>query len=81
MDRSLGSPSVSLEAVHPGASGSIHPCLMQGSNTIGLQTGDSDEGEDKRDWTIQVPPEILATLSDKDKKCQEVINGKIMNAI
>lgn len=50
--------------------------LMLGSTSIDLQGGDSDESENRRDWTIQVPPEILGTLTDKDKKFQEVINGQ-----
>ncbi|XP_026470649.1 uncharacterized protein LOC113374903 [Ctenocephalides felis] len=71
--RSLESPSISLEAVHGGSSASqAAGGLMLGSTSIDLQGGDSDESENRRDWTIQVPPEILGTLTDKDKNSKKL---------
>ncbi|XP_014236833.1 rho guanine nucleotide exchange factor 11 isoform X1 [Trichogramma pretiosum] len=58
--RSLDSPSMSLEQVHPSASASWD--------------SDVDVEADPPDWSQSVTEEVLASLSNTEKKRQEVIN-------
>lgn len=60
--RSMESRCTSFEAIDP--SGEAASCL----------DSDSDDEMDLPDWASNVPPEILGTLSSKEKKRQEVIN-------
>ncbi|CAB0037399.1 unnamed protein product [Trichogramma brassicae] len=60
--RSLDSPSMSLEQVHPSASASWD--------------SDVDVEADPPDWSQSVTEEVLASLSNTEKKRQEVINGE-----
>lgn len=65
------SPSTSLEAV--GA-----PTAGQGTIPAPRQWVDSDDeaGDCIADWSSNVAADILQTLSDGEKKRQEIINGK-----
>lgn len=65
------SPSTSLEAV--GA-----PTAGQGTIPAPRQWVDSDDeaGDCIVDWSSNVAADILQTLSDGEKKRQEIINGK-----
>ncbi len=67
------SPSTSLEAV--GA-----PTAGQGTIPAPRQWVDSDDeaGDCIADWSSNVAADILQTLSDAEKKRQEIINGKIL---
>lgn len=68
---SLGSPSTSLEAVGaPAGQGIV-------SSVAPRQWVDSEDeaGDLEADWSSNVSPDILQTLSDAEKKRQEIING------
>lgn len=67
------SPSTSLEAV--GA-----PTAGQGTIPAPRQWVDSDDeaGDNIADWSSNVAADILQTLSDAEKKRQEIINGKYL---
>jgi len=64
--RSLDSPSTSLEQVHPTTSA---------TNTSTSWDSDVDVEADPPDWSQSVAEDILAQLSNSEKKRQEVING------
>lgn len=64
--RSLDSPSTSLEQVHPATSA---------TNTSTSWDSDVDVEPDPPDWSQGVAEDVLARLSDAEKKRQEVING------
>nr|XP_031847705.1 rho guanine nucleotide exchange factor 12 isoform X2 [Nomia melanderi] len=63
--RSLDSPSTSLEHVHPATSA---------TNTSTSWDSDVDVEPDPPDWSQGVAEEVLARLSNAEKKRQEVIN-------
>ncbi|XP_029032097.2 rho guanine nucleotide exchange factor 11 isoform X2 [Osmia bicornis bicornis] len=63
--RSLDSPSTSLEQVHPATSS---------SNTSTSWDSDVDVEPDPPDWSQGVAEDVLARLSNAEKKRQEVIN-------
>ncbi|CAL7948277.1 unnamed protein product [Xylocopa violacea] len=63
--RSLDSPSTSLEQVHPATSA---------TNTSTSWDSDVDVEADPPDWSQGVTEEVLARLSNAEKKRQEVIN-------
>lgn len=68
---SLGSPSTSLEAVGAPA----------GQGIVSLATprqwvdSEDEAGDLEADWSSNVGADILQTLSDAEKKRQEIING------
>lgn len=62
--RSLDSPSTSLEQVHPTT-----------STTNTSWDSDVDVEADPPDWSQAVAEDVLAQLSNSEKKRQEVING------
>lgn len=64
--RSLDSPSTSLEQVHPATSA---------ANTSTSWDSDVDVEPDPPDWSQGVAEDVLARLSNAEKKRQEVING------
>lgn len=64
--RSLDSPSTSLEQVHPATSA---------TNTSTSWDSDVDVEPDPPDWSQGVAEDVLARLSNAEKKRQEVING------
>lgn len=64
--RSLDSPSTSLEQVHP---------ANAGANTSTSWDSDVDVEADPPEWSQGVSEEVLARLSNSEKKRQEVING------
>ncbi|KAF7394078.1 hypothetical protein HZH68_010897 [Vespula germanica] len=64
--RSLDSPSTSLEQVHPATSS---------ANASTSWDSDVDVEPDPSDWSQGVTEEVLARLSNSEKKRQEVING------
>lgn len=69
---SLGSPSTSLEAVGtPVGHQGVVLCAPR-------QWVDSEDeaGELEADWSSHVSADILHTLSDTEKRRQEIINGK-----
>lgn len=71
---SLGSNSPSLEAVGtPIGHQGVVSCTPR-------QWVDSEEeaGEPEADWSSHVSADILNTLSDTEKRRQEIINGKKM---
>ncbi|XP_054000188.1 rho guanine nucleotide exchange factor 12 isoform X1 [Hylaeus anthracinus] len=63
--RSLDSPSTSLEQVHPSTSA---------TNTSTSWDSDVDVEPDTPDWSQGVAEDLLARLSNAEKKRQEVIN-------
>ncbi|XP_043278903.1 rho guanine nucleotide exchange factor 11 isoform X2 [Venturia canescens] len=63
--RSLDSPSTSLEQVHP---------ANAGANTSTSWDSDVDVEADPPEWSQGVSEEVLARLSNSEKKRQEVIN-------
>ncbi|XP_025073904.1 uncharacterized protein LOC105426685 [Pogonomyrmex barbatus] len=63
--RSLDSPSTSLEQVHPTSSV---------TNASTSWDSDVDVEADPPDWTQAVPEDVLAQLSNSEKKRQDVIN-------
>ncbi|XP_043523812.1 rho guanine nucleotide exchange factor 12 isoform X3 [Frieseomelitta varia] len=63
--RSLDSPSTSLEQVHPATSA---------TNTSTSWDSDVDVEPDPPDWSQGVAEDVLARLSNAEKKRQEVIN-------
>ncbi|OAD46957.1 Rho guanine nucleotide exchange factor 12 [Eufriesea mexicana] len=63
--RSLDSPSTSLEQVHPATSA---------TNTSTSWDSDVDVEPDPPDWSQGVTEDVLAHLSNAEKKRQEVIN-------
>ncbi|XP_006622201.1 rho guanine nucleotide exchange factor 12 isoform X2 [Apis dorsata] len=63
--RSLDSPSTSLEQVHPATSA---------ANTSTSWDSDVDVEPDPPDWSQGVAEDVLARLSNAEKKRQEVIN-------
>lgn len=63
--RSLDSPSTSLEQVHPATSA---------TNTSTSWDSDVDVEPDPPDWSQGVAEDLLARLSNAEKKRQEVIN-------
>ncbi|XP_011332497.1 rho guanine nucleotide exchange factor 12 isoform X2 [Ooceraea biroi] len=63
--RSLDSPSTSLEQVHPTTSA---------ANTSTSWDSDVDVEADPPDWSQAVAEDVLAQLSNSEKKRQEVIN-------
>ncbi|KAL2714178.1 uncharacterized protein V1478_016735 [Vespula squamosa] len=63
--RSLDSPSTSLEQVHPATSS---------ANASTSWDSDVDVEPDPSDWSQGVTEEVLARLSNSEKKRQEVIN-------
>lgn len=68
----LGSPSTSLEAVGtPSGQQGIVSCAPR-------QWVDSEDeaGKLEADWSSHVSADILHTLSDTEKRRQEIINGK-----
>lgn len=70
---SLGSNSPSLEAVStPTGHQGVASCAPR-------QWVDSEDeaGEPEADWSSHVGPDILHTLSDTEKRRQEIINGKL----
>lgn len=74
---SLGSPSTSLEAVGaPAGQGIV-------SSVAPRQWVDSEDeaGDLEADWSSNVSPDILQTLSDAEKKRQEIINGLYWNCV
>lgn len=68
---SLGSNSPSLEAVATPGHHGVVTCTPR-------QWVDSEDeiGEPETDWSSHVDPDILRTLSDTEKRRQEIINGK-----
>lgn len=66
---SLGSPSTSSEAVG-------HPA---GQHLAPQEWVDSEDeaGDLEPDWSSNVSSDILQTLSDAEKKRQEIINGNL----
>ncbi|EFN79653.1 hypothetical protein EAI_12197 [Harpegnathos saltator] len=65
--RSLDSPSTSLEQVHPTTSA---------TNASTSWDSDVDVEADPPDWSQAVAEDVLAHLSNSEKKRQEVINGE-----
>ncbi|XP_024942922.1 rho guanine nucleotide exchange factor 11 isoform X3 [Cephus cinctus] len=63
--RSLDSPSTSLEQVHP---------AVTAANSSTSWDSDVDVEPDPPDWSQSVPEDVLARLSNSEKKRQEVIN-------
>lgn len=65
------SPSLSLETVgaNPAATGSV-PVPRQWVDSEDECVGDED-------WSSHIAPEVLQTLSDGEKKRQEIINGEL----
>lgn len=92
-DRSLESPSTSLELVGP--SNNSSSSLRERSSetpetTVGHPEsykpspgwdGDSDIEieQDPPDWTKNVPEDTLSSMDKLEKKRQEVLNGKILD--
>lgn len=72
---SLGSNSPSLEAVGTPIGGHHHPIAPRQWVDSEDETGGGG-GEFESDWSSNVSPEILQTLSDAEKRRQEIINGK-----
>lgn len=68
---SLGSNSPSLEAVSTPTGHQVASCAPR-------QWVDSEDegGDQEADWSSHVSPDILQTLSDTEKRRQEIINGK-----
>ncbi|XP_037917502.1 uncharacterized protein LOC119655610 isoform X4 [Hermetia illucens] len=78
---SLESPSISLEQVTgPSISNSINISQLAATATSGVTSRQWLESEEEEpdhletDWSSNVAAEILATLSDIEKKRQEIIN-------
>lgn len=71
LTNSLGSNSPSLEAVGTPIGQGVVSCAPR-------QWVDSEEetGELEADWSSHVSADILHTLSDTEKRRQEIINGK-----
>lgn len=71
--RSLDSPSTSLEQVHP----------TNSANNNNSTSGDSDIDveADTPDWSHGVAEDVLSSLTNSEKKRQEVINGKFKIAL
>ncbi|KAJ8683003.1 hypothetical protein QAD02_018795 [Eretmocerus hayati] len=63
--RSLDSPSTSLEQVHPATAG---------ANASASWDSDVDVEADPPDWSQAVAEDVLANLTNAEKKRQEVIN-------
>ena len=79
--RSLDSPSNSLEAVsgvkNSGSSlGDSSSFASFPSARSALQDSDLEAEPDPPDWTRNVDPAVIASLSDIEKKRQEVLNGR-----
>lgn len=76
--RSLDSPSTSLEQVHPGSSATATAAAAAASalNASPAWDSDVDVEPDPPDWSQGVPEQVLAQLSNSEKKRQEVINGE-----
>lgn len=72
---SLGSNSPSLEAVGTPIGGHHHPITPRQWVDSEDETGGGG-GEFESDWSSHVSAEILHTLSDAEKRRQEIINGK-----
>lgn len=72
---SLDSPSTSLEAVGAPAGQGTVPAPRQWVDS------EDEAGDLEADWSSNVSAEILQTLSDAEKKRQEIINGKYWSAI
>lgn len=72
--RSLDSPSTSLEQVHPNnaAAAAHHASSVAASASW---DSDVDVEPDTPDWSQGVPEDVLASLTNSEKKRQEVING------
>lgn len=64
-------PSSSLEAVAATANTAVIPTLEW------EDTDDECLGEE--DWASQIAAELLQSLSDAEKKRQEIINGELAN--
>lgn len=69
---SADSPNISLDTVGTNTTG-------QSSMPIPQQWVDSDDEADLEvDWSSNVAPDILQSLSEAEKKRQEIINGKLI---
>lgn len=65
--RSLDSPSTSLEQVHP---------TQSAASASTSWDSDVDVEADPPDWSQAVSEDVLAQLSNSEKKRQDVINGE-----
>lgn len=75
---SLGSPSTSLEAVgtpHGQQTPTPHQAHSIFTQLHAPRQWVDSEDEDEADWSSHVSAEILHTLSDTEKRRQEIING------
>lgn len=76
---SLGSPSTSLEAVgtpHGQQTPTPHQTHSIFTQLHAPHQWVDSEDEDEADWSSHVSADILHTLSDTEKRRQEIINGK-----
>ena len=55
------------------------PAAGQGTVPAPRQWVDSEEEDLEADWSSNVAADILQTLSDAEKKRQEIINGEFIN--
>lgn len=83
LSSTVESPSISCEAIAevPTVPSSHHSKTSSFSGTSALskdivddELGDDDELE--TDWSSKIATEVLDTMSDVEKKRQEIINGK-----
>lgn len=70
--RSLESPSNSLETV---TGGGVKSDSVNNSTSAPQWDSDAEAEPDPPDWTKNVPEDVLRSLSPREKKRQEVING------
>lgn len=72
----IGSPSTSVEAVGTGQqTPTPHQTHSIFTQLHAPRQWVDSEDEDEADWSSHVSADILHTLSDAEKKRQEIING------
>lgn len=69
----LGSPSTSLEAVGTTGQQGVVTCTPKQ-----WEGSDDETGELEADWSSHVSADILHTLTDSEKRRQEIINGEFV---
>lgn len=69
----LGSPSTSLEAVGTTGQHGVVTCTPKQ-----WEGSDDETGELEADWSSHVSADILHTLTDSEKRRQEIINGEFV---
>lgn len=84
LSSNVDSPSMSCETITDTPTNvSMHSKNSSiGGASLMLRDFDEDDEEDdlETDWSSKISAEILETLTDVEKKRQEIINGELMNS-